>query len=126
MLEDIESIAIIGAVNDRTRYSNKAVRAYRKKGYQVYPISIRDDSVEGLKAYPSIRDVPGQVDAASLYVNPEIGIGLMEDIAAKGVELLFVNPGADSPELMTKARELDLNPILACSIMSLGLDPEEM
>jgi hypothetical protein len=120
------SIAIIGAVSDRERYSNKAVRAYKGRGYEVYPISIRDDEIEGLKAYRSIRDVPGQVDAASLYVNPRIGIGLLEDLAEKGVSILFVNPGADSVELIEKADELGLNPVVACSIMSLGVNPNEM
>lgn len=121
-----DSIAIIGAVSDRERYSNKAVRAYKARGYEVYPISIRDDEIEGIKAYRSIRDVPGEVDAASLYVNPRVGIGLLEDLAEKGVEILFVNPGADSVELIERAAELGLNPIVACSIMSLGVNPNEM
>jgi len=125
-LFDFRSIAIIGAVSDRNRYSNKAVWAYKQKGYTVYPISIRDEEVEGLKAYRSILDVPGKVDAASLYVNPKIGIRLLEDIKKKGVRILFVNPGADSPELVEKAYQLGLEPIVACSILSIGLDPEKM
>lgn len=123
---DFKSIAIIGAVSNRNRYSNKAVRAYKSRGYVVFPISVRNQVVEGLKAYRSIADVPGKVDAASLYVNPKVGIELLDDIAKKGVKLLFVNPGAESDELMKRAEELGLNPILACSIMSLGMDPEKM
>jgi hypothetical protein len=125
-LPDIRSIAIIGAVNDRERYSNKAVRAYRNKGYTVYPVSIRNSEIEGLRAYRSILEIPGKVDAASLYVNPEAGLGLLEDIAKKGVKLLYVNPGAESEELIAKAEELGLNPILACSMLSIDVDPEDM
>ncbi len=125
-MQDIRSIAIIGAVSNRNRYSNKAVRAYISQGYQVFPVSVRNEEIEGLKAYESIADVPGQVDAASLYVNPKVGIKLLDDIAKKGVKLLFVNPGAESDELVEKAEALGLNPVLACSIRSIGTDPEQM
>jgi len=125
-MQQFKSIAIIGAVTDRDRYSNKAVRAYKAMGYAVYPVSLRDSEIEGLKAYPSILDVPTRVDAASLYVNPKIGIQLLKDIASKGAKVLFVNPGAESEELVAEAKRLGLNPILACSIASLGVDPADL
>lgn len=122
-MQRFKSIAIIGAVTDRERYGNKAVRAYKARGYAVFPVSLRDAEIEGLKAYRSIADVPGNVDAASLYVNPKVGIQLLKEIASKGVKLLFVNPGAESDELVAKAKRMGLNPILACSIVSIGMDP---
>ncbi len=125
-MSEAKSIAIIGATTNRNRYSNKAVRAYKARGYTVYPVSIRHEEVEGLRAYRSIKDIPGPVDVASLYVNPRVGIGLLNEIAEKGVKTLFVNPGADSQELMKRAESLGLGPILACSILSLGIDPEGM
>jgi acyl-CoA synthetase (NDP forming) len=102
------------------------VRAYRDQGYVVYPISVRNDEIEGVKAYRSILDVPGDVDAASLYVNPGLGIELLDDIAKKGVKNLFVNPGAESDELVEKAESLGMRPLLVCSILSIGVDPEGM
>jgi predicted CoA-binding protein len=125
-LKQYKSIAIIGAVADRNRYSNKAVRAYKTKGYAVFPVSLRDAEVEGLKAYRSVKDVPGDVEVASLYVNPRIGMQLLDEMAEKGVKLLFVNPGAESEELVAKAKKLGLNPILACSIISIGMDPQAL
>ncbi len=125
-MSEAKSIAIVGATTRRDRYSNKAVRAYKAKGYTVYPISIRHEEVEGLKAYRSVKDIPGRVDMASLYVNPRVGMTLLKGMAEKGVSTLFVNPGAESEELLERAESLGLNPILACSIMSLGIDPEDM
>ena len=125
-MSEAKSIAIVGATTRRGRYSNKAVRAYKAKGYTVYPVSIRHEEVEGLKAYRSVKDIPGRVDMASLYVNPRVGMTLLKEMAEKGVETLFVNPGAESEELLERAESLGLDPILACSIMSLGIDPEEM
>ena len=126
LMKEIKSIAIIGATTKRDRYSNKAVRAYRNKGYTVYPVSIRHEEVEGLKAYRSVKEIPGPVDAASLYVNASVGIKLLDDMVGKGVKTLFVNPGSESDELVEKARTLGLNPLLVCSILSIGVDPEGM
>jgi len=119
-------IAIIGASQDRNKYGNIAVRAYLKQGYEVYPVTPKSDEVEGLKAYPSIGDIPVDLDAASLYVPPKVGIQLLDEIADKQVKELFVNPGAESDELLEKAKALGLNTIVACSIMAVGLRPEEV
>ena len=116
-------IAIIGASADRSKYSNKAVRAFVRQGYTVIPIHPKETEVEGLKAYKSVVDVPGPIDMASLYLPPSIGERVLEDVAKKGIAELWVNPGADSPELVAKARGLGLKPILACSIVGIGESP---
>ena len=121
-----KSIAIIGASANREKYSNKAVRAYRKQGFEVYPVTPRAEEVEGLKAYRSIGEIPGEVEIASLYVPARVGVQLLQEIADKGVEELFVNPGAESAELMEKAKALGLNAINACSILAIGMTPEEV
>jgi predicted CoA-binding protein len=118
------SVAVIGASNDRSKYGNKAVRAYLRMGYKVYPVNPNEGTIEGLKAYGSILDIPEEVDRATLYVPPRVGMKVIEEIAKKGVKELYFNPGAESDELLEKARRLQLNPILACSILDIGLNPE--
>jgi len=117
------SVAIIGASNNRAKYGNKAVRAYLRRGYKVYPVNPKEEIVEGLKAYGSILDIEAEIDRATLYVPPKMGLAIIEEIAQKGVKELYFNPGAESDELVEKARRLGLNPILACSILEIGLDP---
>jgi predicted CoA-binding protein len=113
-------VAVIGASNDRQKFGNRAVRAYRQQGYTVVPINPHEAEVEGLKAYRSILDVPGPVDLASFYVPPEVGEQLIADVARKGVTEVWLNPGADSDELVARANALSLRPIVACSIVSIG------
>ncbi|MBN1825107.1 MAG: CoA-binding protein [Candidatus Eisenbacteria bacterium] len=123
---EAKRIAIIGASNNPDKYGNKAVKAYKRKGYIVFPVTPKEEEVEGLQAYASIRDIPGEVDAASLYLPPKVGITVLADIAEKRVGELFVNPGAESEELIEEARRLGLRPIVACSILAIGLHPEEV
>ena len=120
-----ETVAIIGASSDRKKFGNKAVRAYDKLGWTVYPINPRQTQIEGLKAYRSIRDVPQPLTRVSVYVPPAIGFTLLDDIAAVKPEVVFFNPGSESPELIEKASALGLNAVVACSIIDVGASPQD-
>jgi hypothetical protein len=116
-------VAVIGASNDRSKFGNRAVRAFQRQGYTVFPINPHVSEVEGLKAYASVLDVPGPIDMATLYVPPEIGEGLIGELARKQIPEVWVNPGAESDELIARARALQIQPIVACSIVGIGQNP---
>ena len=119
------SIAIIGASPDRAKFGNKAVRIYAKQGYTVYPINPKADVIEGIKTYRSISDVPvTKLDRVSVYLPPQVGLQVLPEIAKKQVGELWLNPGAESQELMEKAEQLGLTVIAACSIVNVGMDPD--
>jgi predicted CoA-binding protein len=79
--------------------------------------------VEGHRTYASVLDVPGAIDMATLYVQPDVGVRVLEEIAKKGIPEVWLNPGADEPEVVARARALGINPIMACSIMGIGDSP---
>jgi predicted CoA-binding protein len=112
-------IAVIGASSNRHKYGNRAVRAFRSQGYEVLPIHPHEAEVEGLTAYKSVLDVPGEIHMASFYVPPDVGIQVIDEIARKGIKEVWFNPGAESAALTERARALGLEPIEACSIMNL-------
>lgn len=117
------SIAIIGASSDRSKYGNKAVRAFRNQGYSVFPVHPSESEIEGLRAYSSIGDIPVTPDLASFYVPPSIGIRVIDEVAEKGIKTVWLNPGAGSPELVKRAEDLGLQAIEACSIVAHGDSP---
>ena len=120
------SVAIVGASADRRKFGNKAVRAYQRQGWTVYPVHPSLAEIEGSKAYASVRDVPAPVDRVALYLPPEVGLTVLPDLVAVRPGELFVNPGADSTELLKKARELGLDPIEACAIVDVGESPSRL
>lgn len=117
-------IAIVGASADRTKYGNKAVRAFRQGGWTVYPVNPKLETVEGIKCYKSLSAVPEPIDRVSLYVPPNVGLSMIDEIAAKSPKELFLNPGSESESLVDAAKERGLNPIQACSIVNIGLRPD--
>jgi uncharacterized protein len=123
VMNEHRSVAVIGASCDRNKYGNRAVRAYRAEGWDVYPVNPREESIEGLKTYRSILDVPVSVDRATVYLPPETTLQVLDEIARKGVRELFLNPGSESSEVVKRAEELGMLPILACSIVDIGRSP---
>ena len=116
-------VAVIGASNNRRKFGNRAVRAFREQGYNVVPINPHEAEIEGLKAYASVLDVPGPIDMASFYVPPEVGESVIGDVARKQIPEVWLNPGAESDKLIARARALAIKPIVACSIVAIGRNP---
>ena len=102
------------------------MRAFQQQGYTVVPINTHETEVEGLKAYASVLDVPGTIDMASIYLPPDIGEQIIGEIAQKGIAEVWLNPGAESDELIARARALDIRPIVACSIIAIGENPYKL
>jgi predicted CoA-binding protein len=120
-----QSVAVIGASSDRSKFSNKAIRAYVRQGWDVYPVNPKGGEVEGLKVYTSLDEIPVKLDRVTVYVPPHVGITLLSAIARSQPSELWVNPGAESDELIEEARKLGLDPIVACSILGVGVRPSE-
>lgn len=118
------TVAILGASTDRAKFGNKAVRAHLQQGYDVYPVNPKGGQIEGLAAYSTLAEVPvRRLDRISVYLPPPVALKALDEIAAKGCDELWLNPGSESDEVVSRARELGLNPILACSIVNLGVSP---
>jgi hypothetical protein len=118
-----KTVAVIGASSNRRKFGNKALRAFEQQGYTVIPINPHETEIEGHRTYPSVLDVPGEIDMATVYVQPEVAVSVMEDIAKKRIPEVWLNPGAESPAVLARARALGLQPIQACSILGIGESP---
>ena len=119
------SVAVIGASQDRRKFGNKAVRAYRECGYEVFPVNPKEAVIEGLTAYPRLEAITAPVDFVSLYVPPAVGLQLLPAIAAKQPKEIWLNPGSESDELIEAAADLHLRTVVACSLVALGVSPSE-
>jgi acyl-CoA synthetase (NDP forming) len=82
-----ESIAIIGASNTDGKWGNMMVTRPVQSGYRgrIYPINPKEKTIYGVKAYPSIGDVPDAVDLAIFTIPAEMVPSAMEACVKKGV-----------------------------------------
>ena len=120
-------VAIIGASTNLCKFGNIAVRSFLNKGHTVFPVNPECAemavAIEGLKAYRTVLEIPGRVDLATLYVPPNIGMRILDDLRQKQVPEIWVNPGAESDQLKDQAKNLGLRLVFQCSIVAIGDSP---
>ena len=117
-----KTVAVIGASSHRFKFGNKALRAFVQHGYTVYPDQPERDRGRGHPTFASVLDVPGPIDMATVYVQPDVGVRVMDDLAKK-VGGGLAQPRRRRTEVVARARELGLKTIQACSIIGMGDSP---
>src|SRR6187401_2136941 len=110
------TIAILGASADRSKFGNKAVRAFLAKGYTVYPVNLKGGEIEGLPVRHSLADIAADVklDRNSVYLTPPVSLKMLPEIVARGCNELWLNPGSESEELVVAAKKAGFVVIQAC------------
>ncbi|MDA0302470.1 MAG: acetate--CoA ligase family protein, partial [Chloroflexi bacterium] len=89
-----KSVAVIGASSEVGKIGYAVVRNMLDGGYAgaVYPINPRATEIQGLPAYKSILDVPGDVDVAVFAIPAAFVAGALEEVGQKGVAAAILIP----------------------------------
>lgn len=118
-------VAVLGASTDHRKFGNKSVRAHQRAGWDVVPVSLSGDEVEGLPTYRKLDEIPGDLDRITVYLPPPVTLELLPEIAAKGAGEVWFNPGAADRAVREKAEALGIPYVDGCSIVDLGLSPSQ-
>jgi predicted CoA-binding protein len=78
--------------------SNTIYRRLRERGYKVFAVNPNAQKVEGDRAYPDLKSIPGGVEAVVIGTRPEIAIDTMRECAELGITQVWMHrgPGAGS------------------------------
>lgn len=97
--------AVVGATQNTSKFGYKIVKKLVDHEYDVYPINPRYDQVDSLKCYPSLDELPVDVDCISVVVSPEQSEKVLEMALEKGIKRIWFQPGTFTPELIEKAED---------------------
>lgn len=90
------SVAVIGAARRRGTISGEVFHNLIEDGFEgpVYPVNPKADVVQSVRAYPSVLDIPGEVDLAVIVVPAQAVAGVARECGEKGVKaLLLISAG---------------------------------
>src|SRR5262245_6524318 len=74
--------------------SNTVYKRLRERGYEVFAVNPNADQVEGDRAYPDLRSIPGGVDAVVIGTRPERAEQTMQECAELGIKHVWMHRGA--------------------------------
>lgn len=105
------AIAIIGASDNKVRIGGVPVDLLIRAGFEkIFPVNPKSETVQGLKAYKAIEDVPEAVDLAIIAVSAEATLDQLERCHARGIPaaLVYASGYAETGEAEGAARQEEL------------------
>jgi predicted CoA-binding protein len=111
---------VLGASENPSRYSNKAINALRRKGHEVVAIGNRKGQVLDVPIgtdQEAFRDI----DTVTLYLNPTNQQPYIDYILKLKPKRIIFNPGTENIQLETLAEEQGIEPMEACTLVLLSI-----
>jgi len=90
------AFAVIGASTNRNKFGNKVLRCYIQNNKTVYAVNPNEAVIEGVKCYPSLSDLPDEVESISIITPPSTTEKIVDQAIEKGIKNIWMQPGADS------------------------------
>ncbi len=105
-LDNIKTIAIVGISRNRHKDSHHVGRYLQKAGYTIYPVNPGADEILGVKAYPDLESIPGDVDAVDIFVKPEAVPDVVDAALEVNPKVIWLQLGTGThPGEVEKARQ---------------------
>ena len=102
-------IAVVGLSDDPGRPSYQIASYLKSEGYEIVPVNPTQTSVMGLKSYPTLKDVPGEVDVVNVFRRPEFCADVARDAIAIGAKGVWLQSGIVSNEAARIAEDAGLD-----------------
>lgn len=119
MMGNKKKTLVLGASDNPTRYSYLAIQRLRQHQHPVVGIG-RKASRVGDVNINTVKDPIDDVDTITLYLNPERQREYYDYILSLKPKRIIFNPGAENDELADMAREKNIQPVEACTLVMLS------
>jgi predicted CoA-binding protein len=116
------AFGVVGASPRRHKYGNKVLRCYQQAGRRAIPVNPREPEIEGVPCVASVLDLPEDVRSVSVITPPPVTERVVEQAIAKGIENVWMQPGAESEAAVEACRQAGINVIAdgSCVLVVLG------
>jgi predicted CoA-binding protein len=118
------ALAVVGVSRNEQKFCNMAYRELKKRGYRLYPINPVAETVEGEKAYPSLKSLPEAVGAALIMVQPDQTEKVVREAAEAGIRRVWIQQGAESDAALRFCEENGISVVHGQCIMMFMKNPE--
>lgn len=114
-----QNVAILGATDRKEKYAYLAFQKLKEHGHNPLPVSPFVQSVEGVPAVASVKELKQKVDTLTMYVGPAKSDAMIDEIVALRPGRVIFNPGSENPRLEAKLREAGIPFEEACTLVLL-------
>jgi predicted CoA-binding protein len=110
--------AVIGVSENKKKFGSVLYKELIKAGLDVTPVNPNLKEFEGKKCFPSVNELPEDIDAIVVSTKPKHTIKVVKDAEAKGIKQIWLQQGSEDEEIIEYVSDKDLNVIYKkCAIM---------
>jgi hypothetical protein len=96
------SVAVIGATDHPAKYGGIIYRDLKRKGFEVFAVNPYRETVDGDPCWKSVKDLPRTPSIADFVIPAKRGLQVLDECEEAGILNIWLQPGAESPELIEK------------------------
>ena len=129
ILENVRTIAVVGASPRRERPSHRVMAYLQRRGYRTIPVNpnAADGAINGERCYASLAEVPEAIDMVDVFRRTEVAGGVVDEAIAKGAKVVWMQLGVRDDAAAARAKAARLKVVMnrcpAIEIPRLGLHP---
>jgi predicted CoA-binding protein len=105
IVREARTVAVVGASDNPSKYSNEVAGYLMRHGYRVFPVNPTEEEVLGEHAYDTVEEVPERVDVVDVFLSPEKTPQISEDAVRAGAKVLWLQEGIENSEARRIAEE---------------------
>ena len=99
-------IAVTGVSRSPKNHgSNVVYQRLKERGYEVFPVNPNTDEVAGDKSFPSLRSIPGSVEAVVIGTRPERALDTMRECEELGIKQVWMHRAFGTGSVSEEAAE---------------------
>jgi predicted CoA-binding protein len=113
---------VVGASSNRQKFGNRVLRCYLQNNRMAVPVHPGEPEIEGIPCVRSIAELPADTKSISMITPPAVTEQLVPEAIARGIENIWMQPGAESAAAVELCREKGVNVIAGgtCLLVELG------
>ena len=112
LLKTAKTIAVVGLSSDPMRPSFGVSRFLQRQGYRIIPVNPNETEVLGERAYPSVKDIPDQVDIVDIFRRPARVPEVIDEALSKGIRHIWMQEGVVNEEAAKKAEQAGMSVVM--------------
>ncbi|MFJ2721510.1 CoA-binding protein [Streptomyces sp. NPDC087437] len=112
LTEHGDTWAVVGLSSNRGRAAYGVAEVLRRFGKRVVPVHPKADTVHGEQGYPSLADIPFDVDVVDVFVNSDLAGQVADEAVAKGAKAVWFQLGVVDEAAFERTRAAGLDMVM--------------
>ncbi|MDP8289643.1 MAG: CoA-binding protein [Candidatus Susulua stagnicola] len=112
-----KSFAVAGSFRNETKVAWRIFKTLQEKGHEVFPVNPGVSEVEGVKCYPSVKDISSNIDVMNIVTPPKVTEDIIKDCKELNINRIWIQPGAESKEAIEFCKQNHIDVVYGLCVM---------